>query len=256
MHYQAFPSVPGLPRDLPSATDRRSEGGVGWVGTSMSGYKPMEMWAGKLFLLTPPFVVTHFGLIKEQEHELMSQMTSCCLVHWCLEDLCSTETFTSALCRDDVSVIPAQTFGLHSGVGHVIRVQHQLGQSRAEDVGEEEQGDRGAAADGEGLHQRLADVCGGDHRASAEEAGKRILEAPDDGRSSRLLDIGKKISQMFPYFLLKVKNMDFNGLFGNITSVIELSQRLYDELQETDSIGNFYFFCHFKKENKTDFFNP
>ncbi|XP_011486266.1 dynamin-binding protein isoform X1 [Oryzias latipes] len=35
----------------------------------------------------------------------------------------------------------------------------------------------------------------------------------------------------------QVKNMDFNGLFGNITSVIELSQRLYDELQETDSIG-------------------
>uniref|UniRef100_A0A8C8DHT2 Dynamin-binding protein n=1 Tax=Oryzias sinensis TaxID=183150 RepID=A0A8C8DHT2_9TELE len=35
----------------------------------------------------------------------------------------------------------------------------------------------------------------------------------------------------------QVKNMDFNGLFGNITSVIELSKRLYDELQETDSIG-------------------
>lgn len=38
--------------------------------------------------------------------------------------------------------------------------------------------------------------------------------------------------------------MDFNGLFGNITSVIELSQRLYDELQETDSIGNFCRFCY------------
>lgn len=49
---------------------------------------------------------------------------------------------------------------------------------------------------------------------------------------------------MFPHFLLKVKNMDFNGLFGNITSVIELSQRLYDALQETDSIGNFFRFCH------------
>lgn len=37
--------------------------------------------------------------------------------------------------------------------------------------------------------------------------------------------------------LLKVKNVDFDGLFGNIGSVIDLSQRLYETLQDTDSIG-------------------
>lgn len=39
-------------------------------------------------------------------------------------------------------------------------------------------------------------------------------------------------------FVLKVKNVDFDGLFGNIGSVIDLSQRLFETLQETDSTGN------------------
>ncbi|XP_055006529.1 dynamin-binding protein [Boleophthalmus pectinirostris] len=38
----------------------------------------------------------------------------------------------------------------------------------------------------------------------------------------------------------QVKNVDFEGLFGNITSVIDLSQRLFDELQESDSIGKVF----------------
>lgn len=37
-------------------------------------------------------------------------------------------------------------------------------------------------------------------------------------------------------FYLKV-DVDFEGLFGNISSVIDLSLRLYNDLQETDSIG-------------------
>ncbi|XP_061565302.1 dynamin-binding protein isoform X2 [Cololabis saira] len=36
------------------------------------------------------------------------------------------------------------------------------------------------------------------------------------------------------------KNVDFSGLFGNITSVIDLSQRLFDALQETDFIGKVF----------------
>lgn len=36
---------------------------------------------------------------------------------------------------------------------------------------------------------------------------------------------------------LQLKNVDFEGLFGNISSVIDLSQRLFDALQETDYIG-------------------
>jgi len=36
---------------------------------------------------------------------------------------------------------------------------------------------------------------------------------------------------------LKVQNVDYDGLFGNIGSVIDLSERLFQELQDTDSIG-------------------
>ncbi|XP_068439443.1 dynamin-binding protein isoform X2 [Clinocottus analis] len=38
----------------------------------------------------------------------------------------------------------------------------------------------------------------------------------------------------------QVKNVDFDGLFGNISSVIDLSQRLLETLQDTDSIGNIF----------------
>uniref|UniRef100_A0A8D3C0C5 Dynamin-binding protein n=1 Tax=Scophthalmus maximus TaxID=52904 RepID=A0A8D3C0C5_SCOMX len=44
----------------------------------------------------------------------------------------------------------------------------------------------------------------------------------------------------------QVKNVDFDGLFGNIGSVIDLSQRLSDTLHETDSIGKV--FLDFKVE--------
>ncbi|XP_031699078.1 dynamin-binding protein isoform X3 [Anarrhichthys ocellatus] len=44
----------------------------------------------------------------------------------------------------------------------------------------------------------------------------------------------------------RVKNVDFDGLFGNISSVIDLSQRLFETLQDTDSIGTI--FLDFKAE--------
>ncbi|XP_061562138.1 dynamin-binding protein isoform X2 [Phycodurus eques] len=44
----------------------------------------------------------------------------------------------------------------------------------------------------------------------------------------------------------QVKNVDFEGLFGNINSVIDLSQRLFETLEETDSIGKV--FLDFKAE--------
>ncbi|XP_041829614.1 dynamin-binding protein isoform X2 [Melanotaenia boesemani] len=44
----------------------------------------------------------------------------------------------------------------------------------------------------------------------------------------------------------QVKNVDFDSLFGNISSVIDLSQRLFEALQETDSIGKV--FLDFKAE--------
>ncbi|XP_066548823.1 dynamin-binding protein isoform X1 [Amia ocellicauda] len=44
----------------------------------------------------------------------------------------------------------------------------------------------------------------------------------------------------------QVQNVDFEGLFGNINSVIHLSKRLYKNLQDTDSIGTV--FLEFKTE--------
>ncbi|XP_077594964.1 dynamin-binding protein isoform X1 [Stigmatopora nigra] len=44
----------------------------------------------------------------------------------------------------------------------------------------------------------------------------------------------------------QVKNVDFDGLFGNINSVINLSERLFESLEETDSIGKV--FLDFKAE--------
>ncbi|KAL6475366.1 hypothetical protein MHYP_G00164060 [Metynnis hypsauchen] len=44
----------------------------------------------------------------------------------------------------------------------------------------------------------------------------------------------------------QVQNVDFDGLFGNIDSVIDLSSRLNEELQDTDSIGKV--FLDFKSE--------
>ncbi|XP_016385954.1 dynamin-binding protein isoform X4 [Sinocyclocheilus rhinocerous] len=38
----------------------------------------------------------------------------------------------------------------------------------------------------------------------------------------------------------QVQSIDFDGLFGNINSVIELSRRLYKTLQDTDSIGQVF----------------
>ncbi|XP_065118971.1 dynamin-binding protein isoform X1 [Paramisgurnus dabryanus] len=44
----------------------------------------------------------------------------------------------------------------------------------------------------------------------------------------------------------QVQSIDFDGLFGNINSVIDLSRRLYKSLQDTDSIGNV--FLEYKSE--------
>ncbi|KAJ3608407.1 hypothetical protein NHX12_025454 [Muraenolepis orangiensis] len=38
----------------------------------------------------------------------------------------------------------------------------------------------------------------------------------------------------------QVQNVDYDGLFGNIDSVIDLSERLFQELQDTDSIGTVF----------------
>ncbi|KAK1794003.1 hypothetical protein P4O66_010913 [Electrophorus voltai] len=51
---------------------------------------------------------------------------------------------------------------------------------------------------------------------------------------------------MEPMKSKQVQNIDFDGLFGNIESVTELSSRLYEALQDADSIGKV--FLDFKSE--------
>ena len=53
-----------------------------------------------------------------------------------------------------------------------------------------------------------------------------------------VFDVRKNLYHRFSLCLsLKLKNVDFDGLFGNISSVIDLSERLSEALHETDSIG-------------------
>lgn len=79
--------------------------------------------------------------------------------------------FSPVFSRDDAPVVPTQIPGLHPDLGLVPL--GWLGGSGAEDAGEEVQGHRGAVADRKRLHQRPTDVCRGDHRATAEETGKK-----------------------------------------------------------------------------------
>lgn len=55
------------------------------------------------------------------------------------------------------------------------------------------------------------------------------LELPRCGSAWKFFQVAR--------FGFQVKNVDFDGLFGNLNSVIDLSQRLFETLEETDSIG-------------------
>ncbi|KAG7325060.1 hypothetical protein KOW79_011376 [Hemibagrus wyckioides] len=55
-----------------------------------------------------------------------------------------------------------------------------------------------------------------------------------------------KAEIIVPLQIKQVQNIDFDGLFGNIDSVIDLSTRLEEALQDTDSIGKV--FLDFKSE--------
>lgn len=124
------------------------------------------------FATTTNCVCANFTTIKEHKFHrfvlnIVRNRSSC--KHWR-----SWIYLLFCLSRDDPPVIPTKNPGLHHDLWLHPHSRH--GGSRAEDAGEEVEGHRGAAADGEGLHQRPADVCGGDHRAAAEEAGKKKRE--------------------------------------------------------------------------------
>ncbi len=152
----------------------------------------MEMWAGNVFL----FAVSLSGLCHRENSPFVSPF---CYNKLCAmpilqlsmdRDRCTKEfvnlysyvvpdksevavtsstdrsskfsiCLLSCLFRNDPPVVSTQNSGLHPNLRLYPCSRHRG--SRAEDAGEEVKGHRGAAADGEGLHQRPADVCRGDH---------------------------------------------------------------------------------------------
>ncbi|XP_008312009.1 dynamin-binding protein isoform X3 [Cynoglossus semilaevis] len=89
---------------------------------------------------------------------------------------------------------------------------------------------------------------------SAEDPGQRMLEKRSkvieellQTEKDYIKDLQMCVKEIIePLRKKQVKNVDFEGLFGNIGSVIDLSQRLFEALQESDSIGRV--FLDFKGE--------
>ncbi|XP_028285720.1 dynamin-binding protein isoform X2 [Parambassis ranga] len=75
----------------------------------------------------------------------------------------------------------------------------------------------------------------------------KVIEELQQTEKDYIKDLQMCVAEIIePLQRKQVKNVDFDGLFGNISSVIDLSQRLFDALQETDSIGKV--FLDFKAE--------
>ncbi|TNN67716.1 Dynamin-binding protein [Liparis tanakae] len=78
--------------------------------------------------------------------------------------------------------------------------------------------------------------------AGTEDPELRMLEK----RSKVIEELLQTEKDYIKDLQMCVKNVDFDGLFGNIGSVIDLSTRLFETLQDADSIGNI--FLDFKAE--------
>ncbi|XP_067343886.1 dynamin-binding protein isoform X2 [Channa argus] len=79
------------------------------------------------------------------------------------------------------------------------------------------------------------------------EKRSKVIEELLQTEQDYIKDLQMCVEEMIePLQNKQVKNVDYEGLFGNIASVIDLSQRLLETLQETDSIGKV--FLDFKAE--------
>ncbi|KAM9425146.1 LOW QUALITY PROTEIN: dynamin-binding protein [Pholidichthys leucotaenia] len=86
-----------------------------------------------------------------------------------------------------------------------------------------------------------------DHEVRMLEKRSKVIEELLQTEQDYIKDLQMCVKEIIePLKQKQVKSVDFDGLFGNISSVIDLSQRLFDSLQETDSIGNV--FLDFKTE--------
>ncbi|KTG33534.1 hypothetical protein cypCar_00010202 [Cyprinus carpio] len=72
--------------------------------------------------------------------------------------------------------------------------------------------------------------------ATTEDPEQRMLEK----RSKVIEELLQTEHDYIKDLQMCVQNIDFDGLFGNISSVIDLSRRLYKTLQDTDSIGQVF----------------
>ncbi|RXN09731.1 dynamin-binding -like isoform X2 [Labeo rohita] len=72
--------------------------------------------------------------------------------------------------------------------------------------------------------------------ATAEDPEQRMLEK----RSKVIEELLQTEHDYIKDLQMCVQSIDFDGLFGNINSVIDLSRRLYKTLQDTDSIGQVF----------------
>ncbi|XP_030195781.1 dynamin-binding protein isoform X2 [Gadus morhua] len=79
------------------------------------------------------------------------------------------------------------------------------------------------------------------------EKREKVVEELLQTEKDYIKDLQMCVSEIVePLQRKQVQNVDYDGLFGNIGSVIDLSQRLFRELEETDSIGKV--FLDFKSE--------
>ncbi|XP_030610709.1 dynamin-binding protein isoform X4 [Archocentrus centrarchus] len=78
------------------------------------------------------------------------------------------------------------------------------------------------------------------------EKRSKVIEELLQTEKDYIKDLQMCVEEIIEPLQKKAKNVDFDGLFGNINSVIDLSQRMFDSLKETDSIGKV--FLDFKEE--------
>ncbi|KAM9715461.1 dynamin-binding protein isoform 2-T2 [Menidia menidia] len=79
------------------------------------------------------------------------------------------------------------------------------------------------------------------------EKRSKVIEELLQTEMDYIKDLQMCVSELIePLQAKQLKNVDFDGLFGNIDSVIDLSQRLLEALQETDTIGKV--FLDFREE--------
>ncbi|XP_051925284.1 dynamin-binding protein isoform X2 [Hippocampus zosterae] len=103
------------------------------------------------------------------------------------------------------------------------------------------------ASAGDAVLDTAPDAAAEDPELRMLEKRSKVIEEMLQTEKDYIKDLQMCVLEIIePLKKKQVKNVDFDGLFGNINSVIDLSQRLFETLEETDSIGKV--FLDFKTE--------